>query len=76
MAEALGPLLWHDDMNLVQAVCPALEQLGSQRAVPFLVERLADRPDQATQAVRVTLRSLTGLDLPAEQEAWHAALGL
>lgn len=76
MAESLAPVLWNEDPALVQVVCAALEQLGSQRALPHLVKRLADVEDEATPAIRNSLQGLTGLELPAEQEAWSAALGL
>jgi len=76
LAATLGPLLLGEDPGTAATACAALGQLGSRRAVPFLVARLEYPEDAVTADVRRTLEVLTGLSLPAAGEAWNEALGL
>lgn len=75
-AAVLGPLLWHPDPEVVRAVCAALGQLDSRRAVVALVGRLDGSGAEEVALARAALGHLTGLELPPEHDLWVAALGL
>jgi len=66
-------LLGSDSPGLRRLACQGLAQLGSRVAVAPLVECLTDADETVVQSAWIALRCLTGLDLPAEHEAWRAA---
>lgn len=62
------------DANLVRQGCVVLREIGSPAAIPGLVESLSSDDPAVRDAVRGTLRFLTGLDLPPDAKPWRAAL--
>ncbi len=74
ITDELGALLARPEPGLPQAACSALVRLGSSRAVPWLIDALETADEPTRQLIAQGLRSLTGLDLPAEQSAWLVAM--
>ncbi len=75
-AQQLGPLVLHEDPQLVEVACQALAQVGSRRAVPFLVRGLEHPEERVVQAAWKSLKMVTGLSLAPERSAWENELGL
>jgi HEAT repeat protein len=73
-AEALGPLVVHTDPHIARGVCVAIARLESSRAVPWLVDALMNPDPELRRLAGEALRSLTGLDLPAEHLVWSRIL--
>ena len=51
--------------------CGALQEIGSRRAVPALVECLFDSDEEIRTSAWRALRTLTGEDLPPEPQVWE-----
>jgi HEAT repeat protein len=76
LADAIGPLVRRSDHPIGGDACTALGQLGSRRAIPYLLDGvLADDPDRRAKAIDA-LRVLTGLDHGDDHLAWLDALGV
>lgn len=70
----LLPMLRHPDPTVVRAACSALFALRAADAAPAMVGVL-ERPETEVRAhAHAMLAGLTGRELPAEPEAWRAAL--
>lgn len=69
---ALG--LRRTETDLVCVTSRVLEDLGSRVVVPDLVETLRSGPRDAQAAAHAALTGLTGRRLPADADAWAAAL--
>jgi HEAT repeat protein len=75
LADALLPVLDHQEPELIVMACRSLGQVGSEVAVPPLVASL-EHPDWSVRrAAWVALVRITGQDLPPEIEAWQAEIG-
>lgn len=72
--ELLHVLRRSDDEVLVAYTCLALASLDSPVAYSALVELLDDGRTLIRQRAHDALRSLTGIDLPADAAQWHEAL--
>ncbi len=72
-AENLALLLNHESRSIRLVVPPALTQLGSPVAVPLLIDSLLDADEETARSAWNALKSLTGLELPLDHEAWRAA---
>jgi len=72
LARAVAVGLTAEERTIVQLACAVLTQLGSRAAVGALVDALEHPDDEARQSAWKCLRGLTGLELPAEAEAWRA----
>ncbi len=73
IAQAIGPLVPDSEMALALTAIAALQRIGSTRAAPWLIEALQSDDERQAAASRA-LRSLTGLDLALDHEAWSTAL--
>ena len=62
------------DRGLAVLACGVLEKLRDHGAVPDLIVLLADSDENLRTRAHTTLRRLTGLELPAEEEPWLAWL--
>ncbi|HEX6882087.1 MAG TPA: HEAT repeat domain-containing protein [Planctomycetota bacterium] len=71
----VAPLLEHEAPNVRQAAIVVLEQLGSPEALPALAAALADEEPRVARAAWSALRTLTGKDLPPDEELWRLELG-
>jgi hypothetical protein len=74
-AEAVADVLARPERDLVVVACSILGHLGSPRAVPELLDALERDDPRVVDAAARALRAITGLDLPAEADAWDAAVG-
>jgi hypothetical protein len=73
-AAAIAAVVDREDPAIARVACTALVSLRSTRAIPWLVAALDVADEERAELLRSTLRDLTGLDLPAEAEAWRRAL--
>lgn len=73
LAAALPDLLKNRTPALRILACRALAEIGAREATEKLVWALEDPQPDVVHAAHAALRTLTGLDLPAEPEAWQAA---
>jgi hypothetical protein len=74
-AQAVARVLSRPEPDLVLAACSVLAQLKSERALPELLQALEQGEETLAKAALAALRSVTGLDLPADAALWRAALG-
>jgi HEAT repeat protein len=74
VADALGPLLAHPDPAVARGVCVAIARLQSSHSVPWLLAALKQADPELSSHAAQALHLLTGLDLPAEHDAWSRAL--
>lgn len=72
----LAPGLRSSDDNIATATCLALMRIGAPRAVPDLVEALADPREPVRLAANQALARLTGLSLAARPHPWREWLGV
>lgn len=68
--ERVRGLLGHPDPRLATLACAALDKLRDHEAVPDLIVLLGDDDPNLRARAHAALRSLTGLALPAEAQAW------
>ena len=68
-------VLDHPKTSLRIAACETLAQLGSVHSMPALIDQLGDPRSALRDAAQDALSRISGLDLPADQERWLAALG-
>jgi hypothetical protein len=73
-ALAVQPLLASEDAGLQTQACNALGVFRSGRALPWMLDKLDPADEAVTAAALATLKALSGLDLPPDEEAWRAAL--
>lgn len=71
IAAEVEDLLFHPSTLARLQACAALTQLGSRTSIPALVSSLSDADDSVRSAAWGGLRSITGLDLPADRAAWE-----
>ena len=77
IAARLGPLVESHPSPAVRGqVCLALTRLNSQVANPYLTVALDDEDPSVRDKAHRALRSIAGLPLPPDREAWIQALGL
>ncbi len=69
-ADQLAPLLEHESHSIRRVVPHALAQLGSTVALPVLIDSLLDADEETARSSWNALKSLTGLELPFDHEAW------
>jgi HEAT repeat protein len=74
VAEILGPMLAHTEANVARAACAALARLESARALPWLLEALAQPDPELRRLACETLTRLTGLALPPDPLVWAKQL--
>jgi HEAT repeat protein len=74
LAEVLQDALLRRETTVVVHACRALEELGSARAVPGLLEALEHREAGVRFAAWEALESITGKSLPQDPAIWRASL--
>ena len=62
--------------STARATCSALTQVGSRRAVPYLVRGLDHSEEDLRMAAWTGLKSITGRTHPPERRVWSEAFGL
>ena len=76
LAEELALALYRAPSARKRALCAALSAMDSEVGVPALLDTLGLPEEEVVRlAAHRALRSLTGLSLPADPQAWEAALG-
>jgi hypothetical protein len=70
-ALAVQPLLLNGDFEAQRQACTALGVFRSGRALPWLLDKLDEEEVSVQQEAWATLKGLTGLELPADAEAWR-----
>lgn len=68
-------MLGHKDPNVVRAACSALYALRAIDAAPHMIATLEHGSESVRAHGLAMLRALTGMQLTAEPEGWHIALG-
>jgi hypothetical protein len=74
LVSVIADLTYEADPELVALACKSLGSLGSRTAIPVLLEVLEQPEDLAREAAGAALSRITGLEVPADAEAWSAAL--
>jgi HEAT repeat protein len=74
VASAIKPMLDAQDPSAQRLACEVLAQIGSPRALPWLIEKLESENEDVRKAAWNGLRTVTKLDLPADGAAWRLAL--
>ena len=74
LADELVGCLSRSEVEVVLVACRALGDLRSEVAVPELVRSLSHRDARVSAAALQSLRAITGLDHPADPEAWSPLL--
>lgn len=70
VAQALVPLLSHEEIAVATSVATALGQIGSRTAIPALVGALSAEDEGLRTAAWTALVALTGRELPLDPAAW------
>lgn len=68
----LPVLLADADWSVRREAAEAAAECGDERCLRFLIDQLGDPEAQVRDTAHRTLRSLTRLDLPADERAWRA----
>jgi HEAT repeat protein len=74
VASAIKPMLEAQDPAAQRLACGVLAQIGSPRALPWLIEKLESESEDVRNAAWNGLRTITKLDVPADAAAWRLAL--
>jgi hypothetical protein len=74
VASAIKPMLDAQDPAAQRLACEVLAQIGSPRAIPWLIEKLESDNEDVRNAALNGLRTITKLDAPADGTAWRIAL--
>ena len=72
LVDALAEVLDHPSPAIRVHVCRGLQQLGTEAAVPALVQALDDTTEQVRKAAWLALVALTGLNDPPGAPVWRA----
>jgi len=76
LADLIGKLAHRTDRAITPAICVALGQLGSRRAIPYLLEAVLSDEPLVQGSANSALQNLTGLELYADYLEWSRALGV
>ncbi len=74
VASAIKPMLDAQDPSAQRLACEVLAQIGSPRALPWLIEKLESENEDVRKAAWNGLRTITKQDMPADGAAWRLAL--
>jgi HEAT repeat protein len=74
VAELVANCLAHDEPDVVRMACAALSQLRQTTSLAELAPCLEHADPAVREAAWSALKRISGLDVPPERAAWHAAL--
>jgi len=72
LAEAVVVAVRRSEREVVLVACSILRSLDSTASVPVLAQAIERREPELRAAIHDVLRSITGLDHPADDPAWQA----